>query len=47
MEKGRLYLETSENLVDKELNMVIRKLLTFHNVVQICSHEMGHQIPRN
>ena len=42
-----LYLETSENLVDKELNVVICKLLAFHNVVQICPHEMGHQVPKN
>lgn len=27
--------------------MVIGELLAFHNVVQICSHKVCHQVPMN
>lgn len=40
------YLQTTKNLIDKKLYVIICKLLTFHNVVQICSHEMGHKVSR-
>lgn len=41
------YLQSPKNLVYEELHMVISEFLAFHNVVQICSHQVCHQVPRN
>lgn len=40
-------LQASEDLVDEKLNVVISQLLTLHNIVEICSHKMRHQISAN
>lgn len=37
-------LETSKNLVDKKLNMIIRQFLCPHYVVQICTHQMCYEV---
>jgi len=37
--------ETSQNLIDQELNMIIRQFLGADNIIQIGTHEMSNQIP--
>ena len=39
-----LYLESSEYLIDEELDVVVCESLLPHNVVQVRPHEMGDQI---
>lgn len=41
------HLQAPKDLVNEELHVVISELLAFHNVVQVCSHEMCHQVPEN
>ena len=35
---------SSEYLVDQELDMVIRQLLSLDDVVEVGAHQMGHQV---
>jgi len=37
-------LESSENLVDKELNVVVTQTLRFDDVVQISTHQVCHHV---
>jgi len=37
-------LEASQQLVNKELNMIVRQLLCFDDVTKICSHQVCHHV---
>ena len=37
-------LHASENLVDEELDMVVRQLLRFDDVVEVCAHEVSDEV---
>lgn len=41
------YLETPEDLVYEELNVVVRQFLTLDDIVEVRSHQVGHQVPAN
>lgn len=42
----RVYvLEPPQYLVDEELNVVVGQFLRSHDVVEVCAHEMSHQVP--
>lgn len=41
------YLETPEDLVYEELNVVVRQFLTLDNIVEVCPHQVDHQVPDN
>lgn len=41
----RVYvLEPPQYLVDEELNVVVGQFLRPHDVVEVCTHEMSHQV---
>ena len=37
-------LHSSQNLVDEELDVVVRQLLSFDDVVQVGAHQRAHQV---
>ena len=39
-------LHAPEDLVDEELDVVVRQLLRFDDVVEVGSHEVGHHITK-
>lgn len=45
--KVQFHLKPSQDLVNKELNMIVGQLLTLHNIIQVSSHKMSHQVPTN
>lgn len=45
IEKGQFHLKPSQDLVNKKLNMIIGQLLTLHNIIQVSTHQMSHQVP--
>ena len=45
---GAVYVfKAPQHLVDKELNVIVRELLCFDNVVQISSHQRSHEVPEH
>ncbi|TNN34740.1 hypothetical protein EYF80_055097 [Liparis tanakae] len=38
-------LQAPEDLVDQELDVVVRQLLALHDVVEVGAHQVGHQVP--
>ena len=46
-ENTHTYLETPEDLVYEELNVVVRQVLTLDDIVEVRPHQVGHQVPAN
>ncbi len=38
IEKVQFHLKPSQDLVNKELNMIIGQLLTLHDIIQVSTH---------
>ena len=38
------HLESTQDLVDKKLDMVIAEFLRLHDVVEVSSHEVGDEV---
>ena len=41
-----IYFQSSENLVDEELDMVITERLCVDDLMQVRAHQLSHQIAR-
>lgn len=39
------HLQPTQQLVDKELNMLIAQCLTFDDVIQVGAHQGRHEVP--
>lgn len=38
-------LQSSQDLINEELDVIICQLLTLDDIVEVCSHQVSHQIP--